>query len=302
MGLLSFPGLIEGFAESINDRFDEQRKNMPGYLEDVRNAAKNVNQKGADLVKETEANIKAYKAVANNIGAMNVNRLDNYLAQGGTIEEVYNLHDKGNNEQLQELLSGFDNNPVADFDYIQGQSNQYKLESDNLASELDSYINVPKNTSTLFTKGLAEKQTERLRTAADATIKPAEEIDTTFVPREGDFLNLSRDPTYEEFREKQLLASEYLMTIPPEKSEQILRQTYNTIYGVDATVSQNQENVNQTVNNENLDIGVDEFLETEETQSSLPTDIDRQLSEIERLSGVDTTSKASKKALKARGL
>ena len=163
-------------------------------------------------------------------------------------------------------------------------------------------FSLPKNTSTLFTKGLAEKQTERLRTAADATIKPAEEIDTTFVPREGDFLNLSRDPTYEEFREKQLLASEYLMTIPPEKSEQILRQTYNTIYGVDATVSQNQENVNQTVNNENLDIGVDEFLETEETQSSLPTDIDRQLSEIERLSGVDTTSKASKKALKARGL
>ncbi len=190
---------------------------------------------------------------------------------------------------------------VSPTSYIEGIQQENKLAEESINKNLQDYLGIFDNTASVFTKDIVTKGVEGIKLdTGDITAPP---IDTDF--EAGKTVLDSKIPSYNDFRRDQLLKSEYLMTISPEKSEQILRQTYNTIYGIDATISENQDNVNQTVNNENLEIGVDEFLETEEAgteetqtnfpRGSIPTTKNKQ-------SGVDTTSEASKKALEARGL
>jgi hypothetical protein len=298
MGLLSGNFLRDvaiGAGEAYLDKRRVARENIVTFQERAMNKKQELEDKFQEGYKLRQAKVQAFKQLGTEVGEDYLPQLNSFIMGGG---DIVSLVEKDKQEIIDKIKDVKVDPNVSPTSYIEGMQQENKLAEESINKNLQDYLGIFDNTASVFTKDIVTKGVEGIKLdTGDITAPP---IDTDF--EAGKTVVDSKIPSYNDFRRDQLLKSEYLMTIPPEKSEQILRQTYNTIYGIDATVSQNQENVNQTVNNENLDIGVDEFLGTEETQSSLPRNINQQLNEIEKLSGVDTTSKASKKALEARGL
>jgi len=285
MGLLSGKFLRDvaiGAGEAYLDKRRVARENIVTFQERAMNKKQELEDKFQEGYKLRQAKVQAFKQLGTEVGEDYLPQLNSFIMGGG---DIVSLVEKDKQEIIDKIKDVKVDPNVSPTSYIEGMQQENKLAEESINKNLQDYLGIFDNT--------------KLDTG-DITAPP---IDTDF--EAGKTVLDSKIPSYNDFRRDQLLKSEYLMTIPPEKSEQILRQTYNTIYGIDATISENQDNVNQTVNNENLDIGVDEFLETEEVgteetqtnfpRGSIPTTINKQ-------SGVDTTSEASKKALEARGL
>ena len=305
MGLLSGNFLRDvaiGAGEAYLDKRRVARENIVTFQERAMNKKQELEDKFQEGYKLRQAKVQAFKQLGTEVGEDYLPQLNSFIMGGGDIvslveKDKQEIIDKIKNYHLIIPLFFF----LFWFTHIEGIQQENKLAEESINKNLQDYLGIFDNTASVFTKDIVTKGVEGIKLdTGDITAPP---IDTDF--EAGKTVLDSKIPSYNDFRRDQLLKSEYLMTISPEKSEQILRQTYNTIYGIDATISENQDNVNQTVNNENLEIGVDEFLETEEAgteetqtnfpRGSIPTTKNKQ-------SGVDTTSEASKKALEARGL
>tara|TARA_R100000231_G_scaffold128076_1_gene99072 strand:+ start:842 stop:1747 length:906 start_codon:yes stop_codon:yes gene_type:complete len=301
MGLLSGKFLRDvaiGAGEAYLDKRRVARENIVTFQERAMNKKQELEDKFQEGYKLRQAKVQAFKQLGTEVGEDYLPQLNSFIMGGG---DIVSLVEKDKQEIIDKIKDVKVDPNVSPTSYIEGMQQENKLAEESINKNLQDYLGIFDNTASVFTKDIVTKGVEGIKLdTGDITAPP---IDTDF--EAGKTVLDSKIPSYNDFRRDQLLKSEYLMTIPPEKSEQILRQTYNTIYGIDATISENQDNVNQTVNNENLDIGVDEFLETEEVgteetqtnfpRGSIPTTINKQ-------SGVDTTSEASKKALEARGL
>ena len=301
MGLLSGKFLRDvaiGAGEAYLDKRRVARENIVTFQERAMNKKQELEDKFQEGYKLRQAKVQAFKQLGTEVGEDYLPQLNSFIMGGG---DIVSLVEKDKQEIIDKIKDVKVDPNVSPTSYIEGIQQENKLAEESINKNLQDYLGIFDNTASVFTKDIVTKGVEGIKLdTGDITAPP---IDTDF--EAGKTVLDSKIPSYNDFRRDQLLKSEYLMTIPPEKSEQILRQTYNTIYGIDATISENQDNVNQTVNNENLDIGVDEFLETEEVgteetqtnfpRGSIPTTINKQ-------SGVDTTSEASKKALEARGL
>jgi len=301
MGLLSGKFLRDvaiGAGEAYLDKRRVARENIVTFQERAMNKKQELEDKFQEGYKLRQAKVQAFKQLGTEVGEDYLPQLNSFIMGGG---DIVSLVEKDKQEIIDKIKDVKVDPNVSPTSYIEGMQQENKLAEESINKNLQDYLGIFDNTASVFTKDIVTKGVEGIKLdTGDITAPP---IDTDF--EAGKTVLDSKIPSYNDFRRDQLLKSEYLMTIPPEKSEQILRQTYNTIYGIDTTISENQDNVNQTVNNENLDIGVDEFLETEEVgteetqtnfpRGSIPTTINKQ-------SGVDTTSEASKKALEARGL
>tara|TARA_Y100000114_G_scaffold103178_1_gene96282 strand:+ start:862 stop:1767 length:906 start_codon:yes stop_codon:yes gene_type:complete len=301
MGLLSGKFLRDvaiGAGEAYLDKRRVARENIVTFQERAMNKKQELEDKFQEGYKLRQAKVQAFKQLGTEVGEDYLPQLNSFIMGGG---DIVSLVEKDKQEIIDKIKDVKVDPNVSPTSYIEGMQQENKLAEESINKNLQDYLGIFDNTASVFTKDIVTKGVEGIKLdTGDITAPP---IDTDF--EAGKTVLDSKIPSYNDFRRDQLLKSEYLMTIPPEKSEQILRQTYNTIYGIDATISENQDNVNQTVNNENLDIGVDEFLETEEVgteetqtnfpRGSIPTTINKQ-------SGVDTTSEASKKAVEARGL
>jgi len=301
MGLLSGKFLRDvaiGAGEAYLDKRRVARENIVTFQERAMNKKQELEDKFQEGYKLRQAKVQAFKQLGTEVGEDYLPQLNSFIMGGG---DIVSLVEKDKQEIIDKIKDVKVDPNVSPTSYIEGMQQENKLAEESINKNLQDYLGIFDNTASVFTKDIVTKGVEGIKLdTGDITAPP---IDTDF--EAGKTVLDSKIPSYNDFRRDQLLKSEYLMTIPPEKSEQILRQTYNTIYGIDATISENQDNVNQTVNNDNLEIGVDEFLETEEVgteetqtnfpRGSIPTTINKQ-------SGVDTTSEASKKALEARGL
>ena len=301
MGLLSGKFLRDvaiGAGEAYLDKRRVARENIVTFQERAMNKKQELEDKFQEGYKLRQAKVQAFKQLGTEVGEDYLPQLNSFIMGGG---DIVSLVEKDKQEIIDKIKDVKVDPNVSPTSYIEGMQQENKLAEESINKNLQDYLGIFDNTASVFTKDIVTKGVEGIKLdTGDITAPP---IDTDF--EAGKTVLDSKIPSYNDFRRDQLLKSEYLMTIPPEKSEQILRQTYNTIYGIDATISENQDNVNQTVNNENLDIGVDEFLETEEVgteetqtnfpRGSIPTTINKQ-------SGIDTTPEASKKAVEARGL
>jgi hypothetical protein len=301
MGLLSGNFLRDvaiGAGEAYLDKRRVARENIVTFQERAMNKKQELEDKFQEGYKLRQAKVQAFKQLGTEVGEDYLPQLNSFIMGGG---DIVSLVEKDKQEIIDKIKDVKVDPNVSPTSYIEGMQQENKLAEESINKNLQDYLGIFDNTASVFTKDIVTKGVEGIKLdTGDITAPP---IDTDF--EAGKTVVDSKIPSYNDFRRDQLLKSEYLMTIPPEKSEQILRQTYNTIYGIDTTISENQDNVNQTVNNDNLEIGVDEFLETEEVgteetqtnfpRGSMPTTINKQ-------SGIDTTPEASKKALEARGL
>ena len=301
MGLLSGNFLRDvaiGAGEAYLDKRRVARENIVTFQERAMNKKQELEDKFQEGYKLRQAKVQAFKQLGTEVGEDYLPQLNSFIMGGG---DIVSLVEKDKQEIIDKIKDVKVDPNVSPTSYIEGMQQENKLAEESINKNLQDYLGIFDNTASVFTKDIVTKGVEGIKLdTGDITAPP---IDTDF--EAGKTVLDSKIPSYNDFRRDQLLKSEYLMTIPPEKSEQILRQTYNTIYGIDTTISENQDNVNQTVNNDNLEIGVDEFLETEEVgteetqtnfpRGSIPTTINKQ-------SGIDTTPEASKKAVEARGL
>ena len=301
MGLLSGKFLRDvaiGAGEAYLDKRRVARENIVTFQERAMNKKQELEDKFQEGYKLRQAKVQAFKQLGTEVGEDYLPQLNSFIMGGG---DIVSLVEKDKQEIIDKIKDVKVDPNVSPTSYIEGMQQENKLAEESINKNLQDYLGIFDNTASVFTKDIVTKGVEGIKLdTGDITAPP---IDTDF--EAGKTVLDSKIPSYNDFRRDQLLKSEYLMTIPPEKSEQILRQTYNTIYGIDTTISENQDNVNQTVNNDNLEIGVDEFLETEEVgteetqtnfpRGSIPTTINKQ-------SGIDTTPEASKKAVEARGL
>jgi hypothetical protein len=301
MGLLSGNFLRDvaiGAGEAYLDKRRVARENIVTFQERAMNKKQELEDKFQEGYKLRQAKVQAFKQLGTEVGEDYLPQLNSFIMGGG---DIVSLVEKDKQEIIDKIKDVKVDPNVSPTSYIEGMQQENKLAEESINKNLQDYLGIFDNTASVFTKDIVTKGVEGIKLdTGDITAPP---IDTDF--EAGKTVVDSKIPSYNDFRRDQLLKSEYLMTIPPEKSEQILRQTYNTIYGIDTTISENQDNVNQTVNNDNLEIGVDEFLKTEEVgteetqtnfpRGSIPTTINKQ-------SGIDTTPEASKKALEARGL
>ncbi len=301
MGLLSGNFLRDvaiGAGEAYLDKRRVARENIVTFQERAMNKKQELEDKFQEGYKLRQAKVQAFKQLGTEVGEDYLPQLNSFIMGGG---DIVSLVEKDKQEIIDKIQDVKVDPNVSPTSYMEGIQQENKLAEESINKNLQDYLGIFDNTASVFTKDIVTKGVEGIKLDTGDITAPA--IDTDF--EAGKTVLDAKIPSYNDFRRDQLLKSEYLMTISPEKAEQILRRTYNTIYGIDATISENQDNVNQTVNNDNLEIGVDEFLETEEAgtektqtnfpRGSIPTTINKQ-------SGVDTTSKASKKALEARGL
>ena len=301
MGLLSGNFLRDvaiGAGEAYLDKRRVARENIVTFQERAMNKKQELEDKFQEGYKLRQAKVQAFKQLGTEVGEDYLPQLNSFIMGGG---DIVSLVEKDKQEIIDKIQDVKVDPNVSPTSYMEGIQQENKLAEESINKNLQDYLGIFDNTASVFTKDIVTKGVEGIKLDTGDITAPA--IDTDF--EAGKTVLDAKIPSYNDFRRDQLLKSEYLMTISPEKAEQILRRTYNTIYEIDATISENQDNVNQTVNNDNLEIGVDEFLETEEAgtektqtnfpRGSIPTTINKQ-------SGVDTTSKASKKALEARGL
>ena len=301
MGLLSGNFLRDvaiGAGEAYLDKRRVARENIVTFQERAMNKKQELEDKFQEGYKLRQAKVQAFKQLGTEVGEDYLPQLNSFIMGGG---DIVSLVEKDKQEIIDKIQDVKVDPNVSPTSYMEGIQQENKLAEESINKNLQDYLGIFDNTASVFTKDIVTKGVEGIKLDTGDITAPA--IDTDF--EAGKTVLDAKIPSYNDFRRDQLLKSEYLMTISPEKAEQILRRTYNTIYGIDATISENQDNVNQTVNNDNLEIGADEFLETEEAgtektqtnfpRGSIPTTINKQ-------SGVDTTSKASKKALEARGL
>lgn len=301
MGLLSGNFLRDvaiGAGEAYLDKRRVARENIVTFQERAMNKKQELEDKFQEGYKLRQAKVQAFKKLGTEVGEDYLPQLNSFIMGGG---DIVSLVEKDKQEIIDKIKDVKVDPNVSPTSYIEGIQQENKLAEESINKNLQDYLGIFDNTASVFTKDIVTRGVEGIKLDTGNITAPP--IDTDF--EAGKTVLDSKIPSYNDFRRDQLLKSEYLMTIPPEKSEQILRQTYNTIYGIDTTISENQDNVNQTVNNDNLEIGVDEFLETEEVgteetqtnfpRGSIPTTINKQ-------SGIDTTPEASKKAVEARGL
>ncbi len=271
MGLLSGNFLRDvaiGAGEAYLDKRRVARENIVTFQERAMNKKQELEDKFQEGYKLRQAKVQAFKQLGTEVGEDYLPQLNSFIMGGG---DIVSLVEKDKQEIIDKIKNVKVDPNVSPTSYIEGIQQENKLAEESINKNLQDYLGIFDNTASVFTKDIVTKGVEGIKLdTGDITAPP---IDTDF--EAGKTVLDSKIPSYNDFRRDQLLKSEYLMTISPEKSEQILRQTYNTIYGIDATISENQDNVNQTVNNENLEIGVDEFLETEEagteeTQTNFP--------------------------------